>query len=137
MRCPGDIRRFMKYTWRDNNRSHLPLHTFALVVNLLSLKMCPYLLDNSAYLSSAYEDGESAIHKAVKLGSKEKCLLLISIRADTLQLWRELSPLDCAVLYSKTSIWYNLLQYFVEWISGSFFSFKYDSKKIRKYLFIS
>ena len=113
-RCPGDIQRLIRYTWRENNRAHLPLHTFVLATNYLSLEICQYLLDNGADPSSAYEDGESALHKAVKLGSKEKCLLLISSGADTLKLWKGLSPLDCAVLYCKTSIRQQLFEVFLE-----------------------
>ena len=100
MVCPSGIKEIIEFLLGDNIDIRNPLSTLAAAVAILPSNILNILIAKDADVNSQYQDGESALHAAVRVDSPTKFTLLVNHGAGLSIEWYGLNSLETAILYN-------------------------------------
>ena len=99
MMCPKGIEEILEVI-KNGMQVNSPPETFAVAVSILPAHLIDYLIESGANILSTFQDGESALHVAVRVDSMTKFKQIVRHNKDCLfREWRGLTPIETALVY--------------------------------------
>ena len=99
MVCPNGIMETFDVI-RRGIQVNTPPETFAVAVSILPSFFIGDLIESNANLNSSFEDGEFAVHAALRVNSLSKFDRIVANNQTCLSLeWRGLTPIETAIVY--------------------------------------
>ena len=99
MECPKGIEEIFEVI-RKGMQVNTPPETFAVAVSVLPSFLTDDLIKLGANVNSAFQDGEYAVHAALRVNSLAKFEQIVTSSNTSLSLeWRGLTPIETAIMY--------------------------------------
>ena len=98
MECPKGVEEIFEVI-KHGLQVHDPPETFAIAVSILPPSLIEYLIGLGANVNSSFQDGESAIHAAIRVNSRNKFRQIVRNNGSLTREWRGLTPIDTAIVY--------------------------------------